>query len=318
MKKHKIGFGGIRTIAAVGEWSGVYFSEELYNAQDKNLDHSFKVKRGFLFRQKYLFKDYVQTLFELRISSPKNTPLNIIAKLLLNSLYGRFGMNPDKANHIILSEKIEKDKIFILNDIKNIIDFGNGKELISYTPKKPKDKELLDLLSDEAKESNMLINVAISSAVTGLSRIFMSFYKNNPLFRLYYSDTDSIFIDVYLEENYPNLVGNELGQWKLEYEFIKAVFLGPKVYGGITSEGKSIIKVKGVKNIIPYEDLESLLQKENKLKIPTEKWYRNLSEGNIQIKQEIYNMSINSTKRILIYDKEGNLIGSDPIEIIEP
>jgi len=29
-------------------------------------------------------------------------------------------------------------------------------------------------------------------------------------------------------------------------------------------------------------------------------------------------MSINSTKRILIYDKEGNLIGSDPIEIIEP
>jgi len=25
LKKHKIGFGGIRTIAAVGEWTGVYF-----------------------------------------------------------------------------------------------------------------------------------------------------------------------------------------------------------------------------------------------------------------------------------------------------
>lgn len=58
----------------------------------KNPKHKFKPKRGFLFRQDYLFKDYVQNLYELRISSPKISPINIIAKLLLNSLYGRFGM----------------------------------------------------------------------------------------------------------------------------------------------------------------------------------------------------------------------------------
>ena len=127
LKKHKTKFGGYRTIAPVGKWNGVYFSEELYNAIEKNSKHSFKTKRGFLFRQDYLFKEYVENLYELRISSPKNSPLNIIAKLLLNSLYGRFGMNPEKANHIILSDNTEKDNLMIKNEILNIIDFGNEK-----------------------------------------------------------------------------------------------------------------------------------------------------------------------------------------------
>jgi len=317
LKKQKIGNGGIRTIAPVGSWKGVYFSGELYNAIEKNPKHKFKTHRGFLFRQDYLFVDYVETLYKLRVSNPKNTPLNIIAKLLLNSLYGRFGMNPDKANHKIVGDKLEKDKIFIDNEIKSIIDFGNGKELISYIPKKVNDKELLDLLNDDANNSNMLINVAISSAITGLSRIFMSYFKNNPLIKLYYTDTDSIFIDIDLSEVDLSMVGNELGQWKLEYEFKEAVFLGPKIYGGITYEGNSIVKAKGVKNIISFDELITLLKKANRLILPSEKWYRSLSKGNITIKQERYNLTINSTKRELIYDENMILIDTKPIEINE-
>lgn len=37
MKKHKTNDGGIRTIAPVGKWTGIYFSEELYNALKKKL-----------------------------------------------------------------------------------------------------------------------------------------------------------------------------------------------------------------------------------------------------------------------------------------
>jgi DNA polymerase elongation subunit (family B) len=195
--------------------------------------------------------------------------MNIIAKLLLNSLYGRFGMNPDKANHIILTDNIEKDKIMLKNEILNIIDFGNGKELISYIPKI--DNELIEIINDESCDSSMMINVAVASAVTGLSRMHMSYFKNNPLFKIYYSDTDSAFIDIPLESININLIGNELGQLKFENEFKTIVFLAPKVYGGITTEGKQVVKAKGVKNIIPYEDLESLLQKGLKLKISSEK-----------------------------------------------
>jgi len=64
----------------------------------------------------------------------------------------------------------------------------------------------------------------------------MFFFKDNPLFKLYYSDTDSIFLDVDLELILPHLVGRGLGQLKLEHEFSKAVFLAPKVYGVLLQE----------------------------------------------------------------------------------
>jgi len=145
------------------------------------------------------------------------------------------------------------------------------KNLFHISLKKINEKDIIDLLKDEnADYSNMLINVGISSALTGLSRIYMSFFKNNPLFRLYYSDTDSVFLYISLEILFPYLVGKELGQLKPEYEFKEAVFLAAKVYGGITQGGDSIVKAKGVKNLIPFDNLKTLLQKQNKLIIPTE------------------------------------------------
>lgn len=56
---------------------------------------------------------------------------------------------------------------------------------------------------------------------------------------------------------------------------------------------------------------------QKKLELPNEKWYRNLGKGTIEIKQEVYKLALNSTKRILIYDKNGNLIKTEPIELNE-
>lgn len=85
-------------------------------------------------------------------------------------------MNPEKVKHIILSDNIEKDNLMIKNDILNIIDFGNDKELISYIPKQ--NSENSDIINDDdSSDSSMLINVAVVSAVTGLSRVHMSYFK---------------------------------------------------------------------------------------------------------------------------------------------
>ena len=58
----------------------------------------------------------------------------------------------------------------------------------------------------------------------------MSQFKNNPLFDLLYSDTDSAFTDKTIDSKF---IGKKLGQLKLEHDFVKVVFLAPKVYGGI-------------------------------------------------------------------------------------
>jgi len=91
----------------------------------------------------------------------------------------------------------------------------------------------------------------------------MSQFKNNPDFKLYYSDTDSAYIDRPLPKH---MVSNSiLGKMKLENICKKAIFLGPKMYYLETIDGNIIYKVKGLKHEIKLtrDDFESLLIKQS-------------------------------------------------------
>jgi hypothetical protein len=46
--------------------------------------------RLYIWKTKY-FKDFVDTLYNLRLQYPKTNPLNYIAKIILNSVFGKFG-----------------------------------------------------------------------------------------------------------------------------------------------------------------------------------------------------------------------------------
>jgi len=52
----------------------------------------------------------------LKKNALKNTPDYTISKLLLNSLYGRFGMSPDKENHEIAKGQEEISSYFKLHN----------------------------------------------------------------------------------------------------------------------------------------------------------------------------------------------------------
>jgi hypothetical protein len=91
----------------------------------------------------------------------------------------------------------------------------------------------------------------------------MSQFKNNPNFRLYYSDTDSIYIDRPLPDNF--ISNTILGKMKLEYILNDAIFLAPKVYYLECDNGKVIYKVKGLKHEVELtkNDFENLLFKDS-------------------------------------------------------
>jgi hypothetical protein len=97
----------------------------------------------------------------------------------------------------------------------------------------------------------------------------MSQFKNNPEYILYYFDTDSIDVNKPLNIKF---IGKELGKIKLEHIFKEAVFLAPKVYGGLT-DTYEYVKAKGAKkkNVISFSDLKTLLNKDSKLRIYQEK-----------------------------------------------
>jgi hypothetical protein len=262
--------------------------------------YKFEIIKGYKFKKDNLFHDYVNDLYNLRLQYKKGEAMNMIAKLLMNSLYGKFGMKDEMTKLEIFNNFTDQDKSFISEiidtygtSIKYINEFGDYTIICrNYSP----------LYFNEKIEiyHGSEVNIAIASAITAYARIHMSFFKNNPDFKLYYSDTDSAIVDTPLSEA---LIGNNLGQLKLEYKIKKAVFLAPKVYGLITEDNEEIIKVKGLKKNVKltFNDLEQLLIKDSSKVLTQEKWHKSIINGDIKISDEIYTLSANSNKRQSIY-----------------
>jgi len=133
-------------------------------------------------------------------------------------------------------------------------------------------------------------------------------------FFCFYSDTDSIYIDRPLPDEF--ISSTILGKMKLEYICNKAIFLAPKMYYLETEDGKVIYKVKGLKHEIELTltDFELLLYKESLLEKFQNKWKKNLSEGSIEIRDELYTLRVTNNKRKLIYENN-KLVGTLPFTI---
>lgn len=278
----------------IGNWEGWYSSEELVNAE--RFGYTYDILEGYLFESAPIFKDYIDKLYNIKQNSEKDSPKYIISKLLMNSLYGRFAMDPHLLNHEIVN-KIDHSKLY-----EDILELNEYQYLITYY--------------NEKQNHSMNINIAIGLSVTAYARVIMSIFKNNPELtgKVYYTDTDSIFCEKELPSNY---IGKELGKIKLEHIFTRFISLGPKVYGGINTNGIEFTKVKGLKNKI------SLLQLSNLLKLnldninkpfTQEKWYKSLIECTIEIKQIPYLLTPTDNKRHLIY-KNNILIGTKAIQL---
>jgi hypothetical protein len=305
---HKVN-DGIRTISPIGKFKLMLFSEEMDNAL--KFGYKFKILWGYTFDKGYIFKEFIDILYDLRINYPKTDPMNFIAKLLMNSLYGRFGMS-DNFNEVTIIDE-SKYKSFENKHIDTITSVMqlNKKYLITLE----KEKDYLNVLLDNGS-INHNINIAIASAVTAYSRIYMSQFKNNDDYKLFYSDTDSIYINKPLPSDLVS--STEIGKMKLEGIYNKAVFLAPKVYGLATGTSETL-KIKGVKKEaiknIKFKDLEKLLIRDSKLEILQDKWFKSFNLGRITIKEQLYTLVTTSNKRMLLHDENNKLFDTLPLKI---
>ena len=296
---------GYRTVAANGKFNMIIHAPEYENALK---DYKINVSKGYLFEsQSNIFKKYVDEMYDLRQQYSKADPMNLVAKLLLNSLYGRFGMQPLFHSNAFLNyeELQEKANKF---EIHNIMEISDNLFFVSYISEEDKDL-------DESLPRSNNISVSIASAVTAYARIYMSKFKNNPDFNLYYTDTDSIFVDKPIsDEN----VSSDLGNMKLEYIFKKSIFLSPKVYCGITTEGDKICKVKGFTNSkeLTLKDFDDLLHKNANKTLSHTKWFRNLFESSIIMKDTSYNLVQTDNKRELIYNSAGKATDTKAFKLV--
>lgn len=142
--------------------------------------------------------------------------------------------------------------------------------------------------------------------------MYMARYKNNPLVKLYYSDTDSIVIAGELP---PEDIGPELGKFKLEHVIDTAIFLSPKVYGLLDITGEVVIKIKGLGHeaikSVTLSDLEDLLFPDNEMDFYHTKMFKDLFNSTITSKQTAYLLRATSHKRYSPYMNCSNRQGLD-------
>jgi hypothetical protein len=188
------------------------------------------------------FIGYINYLYELRKQYKENNDSReVLVKMCMNSLYGRFGIKP-KPKRIENIEDIEK--------AQNRPDYYERYELCFYDPKNHRYPYLLDFGSTSGSNSSQWFGFAsfvTSYARTVLAEAIIAAGEN-----AVYSDTDSIHLRINGQEQFVKLIpiGKELGEWKLEtpVPIARAIYYRKKAYTWWNADGtKTKVKAKGVK-----------------------------------------------------------------------
>lgn len=195
--------GSDKFIFPVGRFSGKWTTIELEYARSLGVK-IISTGQGAVFHDAgYIFKEYIDELYKIRENSRKDSVDNVLAKLLMNSCYGRMGLRRDR-EEILFDDG--QDGVKLLAEIKK------------------KDGSYIRLATRPKNLDKSFSNVAIALWVTSLSRIYMhKIYMQKPE-EIYYTDTDSLFTTHVMESD------NKLGGVKLEYSADGACFLLPKTY----------------------------------------------------------------------------------------
>lgn len=202
-----------------GRFSGYWSTKELEYARSVGVKIR-KTGKGVIFKSAgFLFKDYIEQLYKMRLDAKKKGDgvTDILAKLLMNSTYGRFGLNTERESLVI-----DSGQEGVIPDLE--MKLGKGKVF---------------RLAREPKELNTFTNVGISAWVTSLARIRMHEFYMKCGENLWYTDTDSLYTTKSFKDS------GKLGELKFEGEFKKACFLLPKTYA-LESENEKHELVKKI------------------------------------------------------------------------
>lgn len=208
-----------KQIIAVNECDKVtpHWGCELIEAHNNGC--SINIKKVHEYEGKAIFKPYVDYFYTERLTvKGKNDALCMFYKLLLNSLYGKFGQKSFTKSQLCKNSNemyriLEKEKGILLNS-----DIYDDIIMFEYQTEKNEDRSIGKLVR--------FSSYIAAESRCNLSRFMLDVGHEN----VYYCDTDSVFTT---KKPSSHLVDQEiLGKWKEETKapIEKAVFIAPKTY----------------------------------------------------------------------------------------
>lgn len=190
---------------------------EFITALDLNLVSNIIIRRVHYFPESVNFKDYITHFFDKREEARKNKDVagRIFGKYFMNSLYGKFGANP------------EKYREYVIASVDSILDW-KAKGFNEYKrwgerwlmERAPTEDELAD-----ASGKWRYYNVATAASVTGYVRAYL-LRGMHRCSGVMYCDTDSIAATDTAGLSF----GSDLGRYKNEGDFDLAHIAGKKMY----------------------------------------------------------------------------------------
>jgi hypothetical protein len=169
------------------------------------------VKESFVFNERVDFADYINYFYEMRLKAKaeKNEAESLFAKLLMNSLYGKFASNPENYRNYMI---VPMDVIAGLESEGWSFSGELGPWGLAEAP----------LPENEQR----YYNVATAASITGFVRamLWRAIHSSKGVL---YCDTDSIAVE---GKGSAVSLGERLGQWKHEGNFDRAGIAGKKLY----------------------------------------------------------------------------------------
>jgi len=253
--------------------------------ENPNIGSIIKVHESATYKQANLFKQYVDYFYDVRMNA-KNAAYEAMAKLFLNSLYGKFGQRsfakyvPVTDPHLIetLNEALNETGTNVIDwlnhDVKRYIRLGDRLYSIDNS---------LDILAYDSCP-------VIASTVTSYARdyLFEVFLKAG-LENVLYCDTDSVFVT---ESGYSNLKPmihqTELGKLKVE-EFGSCEIFGAKNY-----QFNGSIKLKGVKK--DAEKIAPNTYKQSQFLTKNLRYRQGIPDGIVKVVDTVRHISLDYDK----------------------
>jgi hypothetical protein len=217
-----------------------------------------------------VFTGFVNKLTEMKVNASNPSERNV-AKLILNSLIGRFGMDFLKDITKILDGE-KHDLYSTTRVLKGSIELNENIFLDTYKP--GIDKEVcanfgvdyikaLNMESNDEKStirSHNAVSIPVAAATLSYARVHMNkliMYILDNKGEIYYTDTDSIVTNLKLPQDF--IHASELGKLKLEHKIVEGYFISDKTYAFINSKGELIKKAKGVESqYLSFDDYKSM------------------------------------------------------------
>ncbi len=179
-----------------------------------------------------LFKNFIDTLYGVRMQARAdgNTAMDLVAKLLMNNLYGKFGQRDENQEVCFMNE----------GQIAELKKRGVDYEPLSLAP----DSEGFYPVTYTLERKCPNAFPAIAAFITAQGRVNITRAAEKYFDGLLYCDTDSLVLQGHMEDS--DVDASKLGAFKVEHENAVMVFWGRKGYAIKRGVDSYDIKQKGL------------------------------------------------------------------------